>query len=95
MDPFKAFARKIAAQFTPEDISAVHYLANIPERVQSKLSTGVALINYLTNSRFVSRVTYLCHVLHLCVTCYIFVSRVSSSQCTLRDTFLLRSTITS
>ena len=53
MDPFKAFARKIAAQFTPEDISAVHYLANIPERVQSKLSTGVALINYLTNSRLV------------------------------------------
>jgi len=51
VDPFKAFARKIAAQFTPEDISAVHYLANIPERVQSKLSTGVSLINYLTNSR--------------------------------------------
>lgn len=53
VDPFKAFARKIAAQFTPEDISAVHYLANIPERVQGKLTTGVSLINYLTNTRSV------------------------------------------
>ena len=52
MDPFKAFARKIASQFTVEDISAVHYLANIPERMQARLSTGVALINYLTNNRY-------------------------------------------
>ena len=52
VDPFKAFARKIATQFTPEDISAVHYLANIPERIQGKLNTGVALINYLTNNRY-------------------------------------------
>ena len=59
VDPFKAFARKIAAQFTPEDISAVHYLANIPERVQGKLTTGVALINYLTNSRYCLLRSYL------------------------------------
>ena len=52
VDPFKSFARKIATQFTAEDISAIHYLANIPQRVQAQLDSGVAVMNYLTNNRY-------------------------------------------